>query len=93
MIQTKIIGKSYNKNKTDDKVYTLYVTEPFESYYKNEDGTLGFEDTKALSVYVGTYDRAALKLDMEIVISCDKVLLTMCILWCAWCESNARPTD
>ena len=91
MILTEIVDKAYTKN--DETVYALYVTEPFDSYYKNDAGTRSFENTKALSVYVGTYECAGLKLCMEIDISYDKAIITMCVLWCAWCESNARPTD
>lgn len=72
----KILGISFSKNKTDDKVYTLYVTEPFDSYYKNEDGSRDCEGLKAYNIYAGTYDCDGLKPGMEIDISYDKAIST-----------------
>lgn len=72
----QIVGISYTTNKNAEKVYTLYVTAPFDAYNKAEDGSRGCVGKRVESIYVGVYDCSALKVGMEIDISYDKAITT-----------------
>ena len=60
LILLNVIGKSWSINSAGEKLTTLYVSEPFGTYYYNGEGR-GAEGEACQSIYVGNMDCSSIK--------------------------------
>ena len=68
----RIIGMSYS-TKDGERKYTLEVSNPFDSYFKNTEAGKNAIGEKVESIYVGSLDCSQLKVGMEIELIYDRM--------------------
>lgn len=68
----RIIGMSYT-TKNGQRMYTINVAAPFDSYYKKTEAGRNAVGEQVESIYVGELDCSAFKVGMEIEIIYDRM--------------------
>lgn len=68
----RIIGMSYS-TKDGERKYTLEVSGPFDSFYKNAEAGRNAVGEKVESIFVGALDCSQLKVGMDIELIYDRM--------------------
>ena len=69
-----LVGKSTSISSSGKRVTTLYVTEPFEDYYRNPEAGRTCVGERVESIYVGDYDCTDLDVGVEIEVLYGKTI-------------------